>query len=49
MKTKEILKINDIINVFTKTNLTETYDHLIPFNSLKNIDLSITNESEREL
>lgn len=49
MKTKENSKINDIINVFTITNLTEIYDHLIPFNSLKNIRLSITNESEREL
>jgi len=49
LKIKENFIINDYINEYNIINLMERYDKLIPFNSLKYNDLSITNESESEL
>jgi hypothetical protein len=49
LKIKENFVINDNIIENNLLTLTERYDSLIPFNSLKYIDLSITKESESEL
>jgi hypothetical protein len=46
---KEKFDFNDNIIECSIIFLTERYDKLIPFNSLKYNDLSITKESESEL